>query len=141
MASVKIYKDNEGNVRYSADALSITLYEDYCEWSYGAFSKETANIYYSDINAVSYVNGSLFSYSAFQISTNGRNYSARPVDKYSNMNIIAEAIEQKRAQARQKNTSSKVSVADEIEKLKKLADQGIISKSEFEAKKKQILGL
>lgn len=142
MARVEIYKDNKGNVIYDAVVLSITLYEDYCEWSYGAFSKEKANIYYSDINTISYVNGSFFSNSSLQISTNGRNYSATTIDKYSNMNIIAEALEEKRVQARQKkSSSSNVSAADEIVKLKKLADQGIISQADFEAKKKQLLGL
>ncbi len=32
------------------------------------------------------------------------------------------------------------SVADEIAKLKRLADQGVLTKEEFEAKKKQLLG-
>ena len=38
-------------------------------------------------------------------------------------------------------SSSSTSAADEIAKYKKLADDGIITQEEFEAKKKQLLGL
>lgn len=38
-------------------------------------------------------------------------------------------------------TTQTVSAADEIAKFKQLADQGIITQEEFEAKKKQLLGL
>ena len=34
-----------------------------------------------------------------------------------------------------------ISTADEIKKFKELADSGIISQDEFEAKKKQLLGI
>ncbi|MCP4349148.1 MAG: hypothetical protein GY795_27015 [Desulfobacterales bacterium] len=40
-----------------------------------------------------------------------------------------------------KDTISSVSEADEISKFKKLLDDGVITKEEFETKKKQILGL
>ena len=39
------------------------------------------------------------------------------------------------------NNDSSVSAADEIVKFKKLLDDGIISQEEFDAKKKQLLGL
>ena len=38
-------------------------------------------------------------------------------------------------------TASKVSEADELMKFKKLLDDGVITQEEFDAKKKQILGL
>ena len=38
-------------------------------------------------------------------------------------------------------TSSNISIADEIVKFKKLVDDGVITKEEFEAKKKQLLDL
>lgn len=41
----------------------------------------------------------------------------------------------------QQNTTATQSVADEIVKLKQLLDSGIITKEEFEAKKKQLLGI
>ena len=37
--------------------------------------------------------------------------------------------------------SSEASYLDELEKLAELRDQGVISDDEFEAKKKQLLGL
>ncbi|HIX15968.1 MAG TPA: SHOCT domain-containing protein [Candidatus Hungatella pullicola] len=42
---------------------------------------------------------------------------------------------------KQECRSEKTSEADEILKFKKLLDDGIITQEEFEAKKKQILGL
>lgn len=41
----------------------------------------------------------------------------------------------------QTNQSSQISEADEIEKFKKLLDEGTITQAEFDAKKKQILGI
>ena len=38
-------------------------------------------------------------------------------------------------------TSTNVSAADELVKLKSLVDQGIITPEEFEAKKRQLLGI
>jgi len=40
-----------------------------------------------------------------------------------------------------KSTQPNFSSADEILKLKKLADEGVLTKEEFEAKKKQLLGI
>lgn len=37
------------------------------------------------------------------------------------------------------NTSNNISVADEILKFKKLLDDGIITKEEFESKKQELL--
>lgn len=50
-------------------------------------------------------------------------------------NTVSDVAEQ------QGTTSISVSAADEIRKYKKLMDEGIISREEFEAKKKQLLGV
>ena len=39
------------------------------------------------------------------------------------------------------SVNNSIDAADEIVKFKKLADDGIITQEEFEAKKKQLLGL
>lgn len=54
--------------------------------------------------------------------------------------VIKEAIERKIATL-QSGGGVKVSELDELEKLAKLRDKGIITSEEFNAKKKQILGL
>lgn len=50
-------------------------------------------------------------------------------------------IQEKIKEARQPKATISTSSADEIIKLKNLADMGIITQEEFDAKKKQILGL
>ena len=44
-------------------------------------------------------------------------------------------------QSKPNNQPDKLDSADEIAKFKKLADEGTITQAEFEAKKKQLLGL
>ena len=39
------------------------------------------------------------------------------------------------------NTAAQVSAADELKKFKELLDMGVINQEEFDAKKKQLLGL
>lgn len=134
-----------GKKVFIAGTLTIIINDNYCEWGNGLMSRETAKIYYSDITSVSYSNGSFFASAFFQISTMGKTYYAKMVNEFSNMQIIVDAIEKKRKEVRtatsSMNSTNSISVADEIKKLKELADQGIISSFEFETKKKQLLGL
>lgn len=44
-------------------------------------------------------------------------------------------------QQKNQHTDSRVSAAEELKKFKELAESGIITQEEFEAKKKQLLGL
>jgi multidrug resistance efflux pump len=66
---------------------------------------------------------------------------------FSGQNELAEKIKdyiEERVQAikaRPASGSDAVSDADEIRKYKALSDDGIISREEFEQKKKQLLGL
>ncbi len=50
-------------------------------------------------------------------------------------------VEEKVKEAHQPKETTQSSAADEIAKFKKLADNGVITQEEFEAKKKQLLGL
>ena len=60
--------------------------------------------------------------------------AVRPKDKQEASNNVAPAVAFN-------NTSTRVSDSDEIKKYKELLDSGIITQEEFEAKKKQLLGL
>ena len=60
--------------------------------------------------------------------------AVRPNDKQEASNNVAPAVAFN-------NTSTRVSDSDEIKKYKELLDSGIITQEEFEAKKKQLLGL
>ena len=61
-------------------------------------------------------------------------------DKYRIALRIKEYIEQY-AQTDNQATRTSSSVADEMVKLKRLSDEGILAKEDFEAKKKQLLGI
>ena len=54
---------------------------------------------------------------------------------------IAQAIRQRVAQTHRPGNASSADVADQIRKLAALRDEGILSSDEFEAKKRQLLGL
>ena len=56
---------------------------------------------------------------------------------------IVEFIENRRSELRAPQTTvvQQASAADELKKFKELLDSGIISQEEFDAKKKQLLGL
>lgn len=54
---------------------------------------------------------------------------------------IFDAMAAKGKQAANKPAKTETSGADEILKFKELLDQGIITKKEFDAKKKELLGL
>lgn len=58
-------------------------------------------------------------------------------------NAIHEVLDKLKLESKQENSisSSSISSADEILKFKELLDAGIITKEEFEAKKKQLLGI
>ena len=75
---------------------------------------------------------------AFQINTAGRAYTCRFTCAASGFEYVAEDINQRREAA--KNTSG-TSPAQQILEYKQLLDAGVITASEFEAKKKQLLNL
>lgn len=60
-------------------------------------------------------------------------------DNYQIALMIKEAVESKSSSVPIQTTG--ISAADEIIKLKKLLDDGVLTKDEFAAKKKQLLGL
>ena len=141
--------ERNGYPAFGAGALMITLFENHLEWRSGVFSTEVANISYSDIISVSYSNGGMMADGWFQISTAGRIYTSKMVNAYSNLQIIANAIEEKRIEIKNANksfhrqnstTSSNIAVED-IVKLKNLVDKGVLTEKEFEAAKKKLLGI
>lgn len=54
---------------------------------------------------------------------------------------IKKAIEQAKKMKQAQSMQGSISVADELKKFKELLDMGVITQEEFDAKKKQLLGL
>lgn len=59
----------------------------------------------------------------------------------SKFQIISEELEAEQKESSSADESSTISVADEIKRFKELCDAGVITKDEFEAKKKKLLDL
>ena len=57
------------------------------------------------------------------------------------LSVISDLLLKQQSETMAEKPKAAESVADEIKKMKELLDQGIISESEFENKKKQLLGL
>ena len=144
MSSVHYQQHADGSVWYNLAYGSVTLHEDYLVWDQGVVTSSKTQIYYTDIISVSASDGGLLFGNAFlQLNTAGRTYTISALAKINGFCYVKEQIEKKMATAKSKpkSNSQSVSTADEIAKYKDLADKGVISKAEFEAKKKQLLGL
>ncbi|MBQ8651573.1 MAG: SHOCT domain-containing protein [Alphaproteobacteria bacterium] len=114
-------------------------------------------IYYSDVLGVQFKRANLtIGYLQFETasssmnnkSSNFWNENSFTFEEGLNpeMEIVAEHIKKKVEETkRQKNApvvvTNQVSSADELKKFKELLDMGVITQEEFDAKKKQLLGL
>ncbi|MBR2715095.1 MAG: SHOCT domain-containing protein, partial [Ruminococcus sp.] len=142
---------------------SLLVYEDKCVFikkgTYGTLIGKTADnektIYYHDVVGVKYkrvnnTNGYLQLQTASNITRlNSDDYyddNTFPFgpDIEDEVKIAAEYIQEKVNNAKTRSTvvaTGPISAADEIKKFKELLDMGVITQEEFDAKKKQLLGL
>ena len=152
--------------KYFVDLLRSTLhvYEDYCEISGKAGTlnrtKGTKKLYYSDLTSVQFkLPGAFFAgYIQFEYpgsdTTNKSPYESENAvvfNKRDNVKLMEEIykfVEKRIAEEKQAKRASAGTVlqqaaspAEEVKKMKELLDMGIITQEEFEAKKKQLLGL
>ena len=136
------YKKFDGGIWYNLAYGTITLYDDYLDWAEGLINPISTSIAYSDIISVSSSDGGFFNHAFIQVNTAGRSYTISALGKIVGYDVVAQKIREKAAAAKSKpRSASKTTAADEVLGLKKLLDSGIITQSEFEAKKKQLLGL
>ena len=152
--------------KFIADLLRSTLsvYEDYCEISGKAGTlnrtKGTKKLYYSDLTSVQFkMPGAFFAgYIQFEYpgsdSTNKSPYESENAvvfNKKDNIKLMEDIynyienriVEEKKAKRAPASTivQQATSPAEELKKMKELLDMGIITQEEFDAKKKQLLGL
>ena len=132
----------DGGTSYKFGSLRLHLYDTYLIWSKEGISREESHIDYEDIISVRYKNGSFISSAEFQINTTERVFKSRFKCVARGFESIAEDINQRRGAAPAPAVSdSAISPAQQILEYKQLLDAGIITASEFEAKKKQLLDL
>ena len=152
--------------KYFVDLLRSTLrvYDDYCEISGKAGTlnrtKGTKKLYYSDLTSVQFkLPGGFFAgYIQFEYpgsdTTNKSPYESENAvvfNKKDNIKLMEEIYnfverrisEEKQAKRAPVGTviQQATSPAEELKKMKELLDMDIITQEEFDAKKKQLLGL
>ena len=151
---------------YDSPLTTLTVYEEYCT----IVAKKNAisllitkkffngekKFYYSDLTSVQFrepgaiTDGYIeFEYPGSRSGHNADAYQSENAVAFTKkdtalMRSIKDFIEQKiRAYKQSRNAPAvqQISPADEIKKFKELLDAGIITQEEFDAKKKQLLGL
>ena len=146
---------------------TLTVYEDHCVikakknattmMTTRTFFSGEKVLYYSDLTAVQYKEPGVLTagYLQFEYPGSGNAGNGNPYQsensfiiqkQYADMGKkIYKYINERIAEARkQKNASTVVnalSPAEELKKFKELLDIGIVTQEEFDAKKKQLLGL
>ena len=135
----------------------VELYKDFVRFDRGTFMgflsqglKGKKDIFFHNITSIQ-IKKPGFTVGYLQFSIPGGNESQRGAfnslndentisffgnDEYEKALKIKEYIENK---IKSKNSSSSSSVADEIEKLHTLMEKGVLTKKEFEEKKKRLL--
>ena len=106
----------------------------------GLFSGETKHFDYEHIASVD-IDTPLIGYSSITIFAGGTEMAASGFTK-ADVKQIKEGIEKGKQEAKKNNTpvASGHSLADELKKLKELADAGVITDTEFEQQKSKLLG-
>lgn len=110
----------------------VTVYEDRLVWKF-VLRKQTI-----PINQIASVDTTIPLYAQVVVETTGGEKYKIPVQPFAK-GKLDEAIKQ--AMSGSRSVSSNSSNLDELQKLADLKERGVINQEEFEAKKKQLLGL
>lgn len=106
----------------------------------GLFSAKTDDIALSNITGIERKDGLFFS--KIIIRTNNKKpLKLRHIDKAAAQSLCMEVQNGKEVKVVVESSDKKASVAEELKELKELVDDGILTQEEFEAKKKQVLGI
>jgi len=103
----------------------------------GLFKGETKQFDFDHIASVE-IDTPMIGFSTISIFAGGTQMTASGFTK-DEVQQIKKAIEDRKLNLK-KETNGSLSVADELKKLKELADAGVISTAEFEQQKKNLLG-
>ncbi len=162
------WDSDDAKLVYSADLLRSTIhvYEEYCEISGKTKTlnraKGSKKLYYSDLTSVQFRKPTAVLAGYIQFEYPGSDSRAKSPyenensvvfnknDEIDLMESIYKYIDKRIGESRNaRNASTQsttvvhqaASAADELKKFKDLLDMGIITQEEFDAKKKQLLGL
>jgi len=152
---ITTFKGKNGQIELFKDKLIIKRAGFWAVWTQG-ITKGDKTIYINEITGIQVKLGGFLIDGYIQFTLPGGNenlkgWEAATQDENSvwfdsSVNdsavILKEKIEELRHKSIQSHfQGSQISVADEIKKFKQLLDEGIITKDEFDKKKKELLGL
>ena len=101
---------------------------------------KVGNVDIADVHAISMSKS--WAAVTIKFETKNENYEVTPFsDKADKVIEVLEEVKRLSKETKDTSTPQQVSSADEILKFKSLLDNGIITQEEFDAKKKQLLGL
>ena len=117
---------------------TLTVKEDSIRGTYGKIFKRNIDLPVDSINSIEYVKKS----GIVNISTSSQNIHFECLLNAEEIsNVINELIKNRQANHGATTIISNSSAAEELAKFKKLLDEQVITQEEFDAKKKQLLGL
>ena len=117
---------------------TLTVREDNVRGTYGKIFKRNIDLPLDSINSVEYVKKS----GIVNISTSSQKIHFECLLNAEEIsNVINELIRSRQMNRGAAAVINNLSTADELAKFKKLLDDKIITQEEFDAKKKQLLGL
>nr|MBQ8253028.1 SHOCT domain-containing protein [Lachnospiraceae bacterium] len=107
------------------------------------FHLKTGSVELKDVHAITVGANSALAAKYVQFEVKNDNYRATT---FTDVNVIKDVLDKVVKECASKNNTANVvqaafSSADELKKFKELLDLGIITQEEFDAKKKQLLGL
>ena len=116
----------------------LIVTEDNIRGTYGKIFKRNIDLPLDSINSVEYIEKS----GIVNISTSSQKIHFESLLNAEEIsNVINELIRNRQANRGSTTVINNSSNADELAKFKKLLDDGIITQEEYDAKKKQLLGL
>ena len=114
------------------------LTENNIRGTYGKIFKRNVDLPLDSINSVEYVKKS----GIVNIATSSQKIHFESLLNAEEIsNVINELLQKRQATRGTTTVVNRSSNAEELSKFKKLLDEGIITQEEFDAKKKQLLGL
>ena len=119
-------------------------------YSQADIAKNKSNARQATVSSIGGIAGALGgAYAASAVNTgNAQNslnkivdFNRRPQCNSTNLSVISDEVFEKMKEQNSQPQQSTVSAADELKKFKELLDMGAITQEEFDAKKKELLGL
>lgn len=114
---------------------NVSVFADRLEWGF-LLSKKSI-----PVSQIASIDQCMTGYAGIKLETTGGKKIAIPVSLFAKKKLVESIYQAKSTSATGGQIIQQSSDLDELDKLAKLKEKGVISEQEFDAKKKQLLGL